>query len=265
MVGGSAGRDSPFVDYERQAARYRRGRGLSSELLDHWGAAVVAHLPPSPRRVLDVGAGTGLFATVWASWLEGADRAAGRAAVERVVVAVEPSPAMVAEFDRSAPGVGVVRGRAEALPVAAASVDVIWVSTALHHFADLDAAVGEFARVLRPDGRVLVRTFLPGRSPPPFADQLPGREKWQRRFPGEEELAARFARHGLELRASDLVPEGTATFAESAEWVALMRDADSILTALDPEEVDEGLRRLRATPDRVAHLGLSLLVFGPRR
>jgi SAM-dependent methyltransferase len=53
-------------------------------------------------------------------------------------------------------------GRAEALPLADASVDLVWCRDVLVHVADLDAAYGEFARVSRPGGRVLVYQMFRG-------------------------------------------------------------------------------------------------------
>ncbi len=56
------------------------------------------------------------------------------------------------------------RGTATDLPVADASVDLVWCRDVLAHVADLDRAYAEFARVLRPGGRAviyqLVRTPL---------------------------------------------------------------------------------------------------------
>jgi SAM-dependent methyltransferase len=51
------------------------------------------------------------------------------------------------------PGVAVLAGTAEALPLADRSVDAVTVAQAFHWF-DADAAFAELARVLRPGGRV---------------------------------------------------------------------------------------------------------------
>lgn len=59
------------------------------------------------------------------------------------------------------------------------------------------------------------------------------------------------------------VVEGTETFGRSAAWIADMRDVDSMFTALEEAEVDEGLARLRSEPDRLGRVELSLLVFTP--
>ncbi len=56
--------------------------------------------------------------------------------------------------------VHVVGGRIESIPCADRSVDFIWCRDMLNHVPALAAALGECARVLRPDGRMLVfQTF----------------------------------------------------------------------------------------------------------
>ncbi len=49
-----------------------------------------------------------------------------------------------------------LHGRAEAMPLPSASADFISIGYALRHIADLSAAFAEFARVLKPGGRVLI-------------------------------------------------------------------------------------------------------------
>jgi demethylmenaquinone methyltransferase/2-methoxy-6-polyprenyl-1,4-benzoquinol methylase len=61
---------------------------------------------------------------------------------------------MMAQVDL--PGVSLVEGRAEALGRPNASADVVSLGYALRHVADVDAALAEFHRVLRPGGRLLM-------------------------------------------------------------------------------------------------------------
>jgi SAM-dependent methyltransferase len=67
------------------------------------------------------------------------------------VVAVEPLAEMRAQLERAVPGVEVVSGTAEALPLADASADAVTVGQAFHWF-DAERAAAEIARVLRPGG-----------------------------------------------------------------------------------------------------------------
>lgn len=90
------------------------------------------------KSVLDLGAGTGKFtARLMAS---GAD-----------VIAVEPVAAMRAELSRLNPGVDARAGTADAIPLAAASVDAVVCAQSFHWFATA-AAVAEIFRVLKPGG-----------------------------------------------------------------------------------------------------------------
>ena len=103
-------------------------------------AAAVDWLLPARRAVaVDLAAGTGLLSRMLAPRF-------GR------VIAVEPDPRMGAVLRTRSPGVRVVRGTAEAIPVADAGADGVFVSSAWH-WMDPDRAIPEIARVLRADGR----------------------------------------------------------------------------------------------------------------
>jgi SAM-dependent methyltransferase len=93
---------------------------------------------PTPGRVVDLGAGTGK--------LTRALLAAGHE-----VIAVEPDAEMRAAFAAALPGVRLLAGAAEQIPIPDASVDVVTTGQAFHWF-DLDRAFPEIARVLRPGG-----------------------------------------------------------------------------------------------------------------
>lgn len=95
-----------------------------------------------PTEVLDLGAGTGKLTAVLAA-----------IGIARIT-AVEPDPQMAAQIAAVAPGTPVLAGSAERIPLADAAVDAVTVGQAMHWF-DLDAALPEMARVLRPGGRVV--------------------------------------------------------------------------------------------------------------
>lgn len=242
-------RSQGFVEYEGVAARYQEGRALPGDVLARWGSAVRPYLPSGSIRVADVGAGTGIFAEAWPLW------------APATIVAVEPSAAMARAGHVVDPAVSFVQGVAEHLPLRGASIDVVWVSTAMHHFADFHLAVEEFARVLRGGGRVLLRTYLPGRTEVTWVDAFPGRVKWEARFHTEAELVTLFSAHGFALTEVSDVFEWSESFSASAQWVERMRNADSMLTALSDEEIARGLGALRSEPARVGRLELTLVVF----
>lgn len=111
------------------------------------GAAVDWALAPvseaghgRPLDLLDLGAGTGKLT---ASLLR-------RGAA---VTAVEPDPEMFAVLRAELPRVTAVPGTAEDIPLADGSVDAVLVGQALHWF-DMERALAEIGRVLRPGGVV---------------------------------------------------------------------------------------------------------------
>jgi len=99
-------------------------------------------------RLLDVGGGTGAVAVRLSR------------ALDAHVTVLDPTPEMVRYVPTDA-GVEVVLGEAEAMPLADNGFDAIFVNDALHHFRNQSAALGEFARVIRPGGGVLVLELDP--------------------------------------------------------------------------------------------------------
>lgn len=96
-------------------------------------------VPPGCEVAVDVGAGTGLFT---------------RALVDKAaqVIAVEPDARMRKVLMARSPGVSVVEGRGESIPLPDASADAVFVSSAWHWMDD-ERAVPEIGRVLRGGGR----------------------------------------------------------------------------------------------------------------
>jgi SAM-dependent methyltransferase len=92
------------------------------------------------RVVVDVGAGTGKFTALLVP-------------TGATVIAIEPLESMRAGLAQELPFVSVLEGQAEALPLADASADAIVAAQAFHWF-DMPRALAEFARVLRPRGRL---------------------------------------------------------------------------------------------------------------
>jgi demethylmenaquinone methyltransferase/2-methoxy-6-polyprenyl-1,4-benzoquinol methylase len=107
----------------------------------------------SGMQVVDVGMGTGLVSREILH-LTGEPAA---------LIGVDPSAGMMAQARLPDP-VRCLLGRAEALPLPAASADFIVMGYALRHIADLTAAFTEFRRVLRPGGRLLILEITKPRS-----------------------------------------------------------------------------------------------------
>ena len=118
------------------AAAYAEHRPGYAEAAVQWALEPVRDR--QPVRVADIGAGTGkLTATL--------------AGLDAEVTAVEPDPQMLGELRRAMPAVRSVPGSAEEIPLPDASLDAVLAGQAMHWF-DMDRALPEIARVLRPGG-----------------------------------------------------------------------------------------------------------------
>ncbi len=110
---------------------------------------LAARLPSAPGTIaVDVGCGAGHLSFALASSC-------------KRVVAVDPSPGMLATVAQAAAARGLVQvetreGGAESLPFAASSFDLVGTRFSAHHWRFLEAGVREMYRVLRPGGRALV-------------------------------------------------------------------------------------------------------------
>jgi SAM-dependent methyltransferase len=131
----------PAGSGDRWPEDYERGRpGYPSEAVELAGL-------PRESTVLDLGAGTGKLTRLLLP-------AFGR------VVAVEPAEAMRRLLAAVAPGAKVLAGSAEAIPLAAASVDAVFAAESFHWF-DGERALAEIARVPRPRGALVLMWNLP--------------------------------------------------------------------------------------------------------
>ncbi|MFN3004801.1 class I SAM-dependent methyltransferase [Mycolicibacterium wolinskyi] len=106
-------------------------------------AARVADVSPADH-VVDVGCGPGTAARV-------AARSGAR------VTGVDPSAAMlrVAGFVTRKGDIAWREGTAEDVPVEDGTATVVWALATVHHWQDVDKAVGEAHRVLSPGGRLI--------------------------------------------------------------------------------------------------------------
>ncbi|MFJ9341293.1 class I SAM-dependent methyltransferase [Streptomyces sp. NPDC101733] len=127
--------------FDSAAALYAAHRpGYPEALYD--ALEELAGRPLAGARVADVGAGTGIGTGPLHA--RGAD-----------VVAVEPGDGMAAQFRRAHPGIPVVRGDGDRLPLAGACLDLLTYAQAWH-WTDPARSVPEARRVLRPGGALAI-------------------------------------------------------------------------------------------------------------
>src|SRR5262245_15533560 len=169
-------------------------------------------LPPGSRG-LDVGCGAGLFA-LWLAeavgphgCVVGIEPTADRADAARALI----GPAMSSDRLQFRPG------DATAIDAAPGTFDWIWCGDVLHHIQQTDRALGEFARVLRPGGRLIVKEsqllaalFLPGH--PALERRLRQAEmEWSRHEGGEYSFEERRQRTLASVRAAGFAVESFRT------------------------------------------------------
>jgi SAM-dependent methyltransferase len=122
--------------YDTIGRVYSRYRGTDPRIAAQIHAAL-----GDARAVLNVGAGTGSYEPT-----------------DRIVIALEPSPVMIAQ--RALDAAPVVRGCAEMLPFPDDAFDVVLALLTVHHWDDVDAGLRELRRVAP---RQIVLTWDPER------------------------------------------------------------------------------------------------------
>jgi SAM-dependent methyltransferase len=247
------------IDYDtEQYQDYARGRALTEQQEQAWISAFAALLSGRrPLAGLDVGSGTGRFTPALA-------QAFGP------VTGVEPSVRMreIALAQPPRPGVRYLAGSAEDLPVPSGSADYALMFLSWHHVQDKPRAVQELTRVLRPGGRLLLRSN--------FSDHIPPSGWWLEYFPrGFEvdaalfqplhEVIAAFTSAGWRVASFGRVTEPSAgTRGDMLQRLRLC--THSSFAQFTPDELETGFRRLEqataadpgaaAPPDRATLLTL---------
>lgn len=125
------------ASFDRAADVYERARpGYPDESVD-W---LLDRAGGRPRRVLDLGAGTGKLT---------------RSIVQRGVdvIAVDPSERMLEQLRGALPSVQTIVGTAERIPLPDDSVDGVLAAQAWH-WVDEERAIPEVQRVLKPGGEL---------------------------------------------------------------------------------------------------------------
>lgn len=227
------------VDYDQvQHAAYAQGRALQPQEIQRYMQAFSGHLPPErPLVGVDLGSGTGRFTPALAETFGGP------------IYGVEPSARMreIAEAQAAHPAVRYLAGHAAGIPLPDASADFVLMFLSFHHYPDREAAVREIRRVLKPNGRAILRST--------FKERIPD-HWWRSYFPRSHAIEEAIfptvaeARLYFEERGFSTIAWETPTLpfegdlAEAVERLKLR--AVSIFEHMTEAELDEGFAALDA-------------------
>jgi ubiquinone/menaquinone biosynthesis C-methylase UbiE len=185
------------------------------------------------------------------------------------IIGIDPSRKMLAQAlnDPRNGRVLYANGLAEAVPLRANSIDMVFISMAFHHFSDSHRVAAECRRVLRHRGRVCLRTASSDKiSMYPYVPFFPtSRPLLEQRLPSLGFQREVFEAAGFQTLSCEVVVQQVASD-HSAYADKLALKADSILASLEPEEFEAGLKRLRSDAvggaPRAVIEPIDFLVFG---
>jgi SAM-dependent methyltransferase len=213
--------------YDRMGLNYTEFRRPDPRI----EAAIWAALGDA-RSVVNVGAGAGSYEPT-----------------DREVVAIEPSPVMIAQ--RPAGAAPAIEGVAEALPLEDKSVDAAMGVLTIHHWRDFDAGLAEMRRVARQ--RIVLLTVDVDAIAEAWIvkDYFPEAAELDREtMPSMAELTAKLP--GATIEAVP-IPRGCLDGFTIAFWDRPERFLDpearratSTWHRMSPEAIERGLERLRA-------------------
>jgi ubiquinone/menaquinone biosynthesis C-methylase UbiE len=142
-MGAMAGTNPFRLDFDGRVEEFVRHRRVHPEVLRQ---LLDSGLFGPESRVLDVGCGTGNYATALTE------------STSCRVSGIDPSQRMLDSARASAPWESLVRGNAESLPFRDDSFNVVMSTDVIHHVEDRDAYFREAVRVLRPGGHIVTVT-----------------------------------------------------------------------------------------------------------
>jgi ubiquinone/menaquinone biosynthesis C-methylase UbiE len=225
-------REETQAHYDRLAPVYDQNWAYSPDFLEWMSECVLSRLRvKSGDRVLDMGCGTGLYASRIAQHTES-------------VVCADPSVRMLEQIPDD-PRLVAVQASAEDLVVGSPLLPVdqfeaILVKEAIHHVTDCSAIINGLARLLAPGGRLLV-VMLPRRIDYPLFQAAHAR--FTELQPDPEAIATAMADAGLAVELSfDEFPLAFPT----ERYLEMVRDRYmSLLSTFGDDEVAAGIEEIR--------------------
>ena len=223
--------------YDHIGNTYSQTRQADQRIVDH--IVQLLALQPS-SRILDIGAGTGSYATALAK--RGFE-----------ITAAEPSSVMASQAAPH-PRVSWVSASAENLPFNTASFDAAILMLCIHHFSDLEEGLREAMRVVG-DGPLLIFTYDPSSVTEPWLfEYFPiFQSQIKQAFPPMDQLTSHLSSTGkVSIHPFPLPHDLRDSFAGSA-WRyperyldKEFRDGTSAFRLADAAACEIGLAKLRA-------------------
>ena len=240
---------------------YRKSRVLSETTPRLWLSAISKFAAvESTELIVDLGSGTGRFLEPLRSWFDAS------------VIGIEPSANMSSEAVKEdlIDDVQIVRGRAENIPLVENSIDLVFISMAIHHFRDRPQAYREIRRILNAGKFLAIRT--------PTHETLNNLE-WFKCFPSglqvdidrmlpKDDLIKEVCNSGLEFVHHATIKQLTAnTYREFFNNLSLR--AVSALKQISDEEFESGLKQFQQYCEKIGwetpfYESFDLFIFGKR-
>jgi SAM-dependent methyltransferase len=225
------------VDYDRLASTYHSRYAGPTKLEGIAQALVELAARTQAKVALEVGCGTGRF-------LEDLRRVVPRS------YGADASTGMLGQAAARLGPAGLIAARANQLPFAPASFDLIACINAIHHFDDGDGFIHDAARLLRPAGALV----LVGMDPRVvrhryYYDYFEGAyDLDMRRYASFGHWVDTFSRAGLDRVELRIVETPSVTFVgpEILKDPFLVKESNSLLALLADDVYQAGLRRIEA-------------------
>jgi len=221
-------------DTSEIAAVYDAGRALTPEAALECRAFLATYIDRRQISLaVDLGCGTGRFSELLAAHFDAS------------VVAIEPSQKMLEQARRklTTDAVMLQRGSAEALPLADACADLVFMSMIYHHLINPRLVAEECRRVLRSGGYVCIRNGT-RESDFPHRHFFPAIQKLiDSELPSRDGIRTTFAEASLVPVIHEIVTQTIAPDWQNFVEKSATR-ADSFLARIADEDFDDGMARL---------------------